>query len=396
MSVRQITEQNGLTLYGKTINTTELPTFAGITMASLDEYIQRTPADVLSADKIIIGDGTNKIKDSLAEVGQTGSINVPLDQGYWINSQPIVYQDGADSNKYKVEVHEGKFNTKIQTNSITSIGANDDISIDANGSGIMRFNTIVNNGCLFGGNTGGLGFNWAIKTTFDSALATDPCAIIGTATESGGGSKIAVVGSNDLQAANWTPLYMQPTVAPNGIVVLGDTTPAIAIASGSKLYSVGGISSSSTLKTNDNGGTNFHSLGGSVSGARVHTLQDATGTIAHLSDIATSAPKWSFGSQAGENAATGTKSIYFGFGDTAFNLVEIFVNVESGTTGHLEGRNSADSSIIFSIDVAGDGTLTYASTSSFSNVSGSKNLIIVDWTRIGGAGACNLYGARLF
>ena len=76
--------------------------------------------------------------------------------------------------------------------------------------------------------------------------------------------------------------------------------------------------------------------------------------------------------------------------------MEIITIVDSGTTGHLEGRNANDSSIIFSIDVLGDGTETYSTTTSFTNVSGSKNRIIVDWTRISGARSCLLFGGRLF
>ena len=39
-----------------------LPTFGGVTMVPLDEYVQRNTADVLSGGKIIVGDGSNKLK----------------------------------------------------------------------------------------------------------------------------------------------------------------------------------------------------------------------------------------------------------------------------------------------------------------------------------------------
>ena len=64
----------------------------------------------MSMNKIISRDGTKIIKDSVADVDATGNINIPFDQGYFINYQLIVYQDNADSSKYKVEVHQGKFN----------------------------------------------------------------------------------------------------------------------------------------------------------------------------------------------------------------------------------------------------------------------------------------------
>ena len=178
---------------------------------------------------------------------------------------------------------------------------------------------------------------------------------------------------------------------------MGDITNATATASGAKLYVQGRISNDSAIRMHDNGGTTYHQISASATTkARSHIFQDSDGTIAHLSDVVTSSPKWSFGDQAGANAATGTKSVYYGIGDTSFNLMEIITIVDSGTTGHLEGRNANDSSIIFNIDVVGDGTETYSTTTSFTNVSGSKNRIIVDWTRISGAGSCLLFGARLF
>jgi len=244
MSARQFTTQNNLPLYSKSLEVLELPTFAGTTMAPLDEYVQRNTADILTANKIIIGDGTNIIKDSLAEVDATGNIGIPLDQGYFINSQPILYQDNADSSKYKVEVNkvlinepsnqiinsntnfsqtvnfvdtsanrvysvqdtgsdanfvmsEGAqtiagnktFSGSILCNDITSIGANDDIVLDANGTGKVKFQTLSNGGTVF---SGGGPSNWAIEATNSNAVNSIVCGSYFS-----GGENRPTIGGND-------------------------------------------------------------------------------------------------------------------------------------------------------------------------------------------------------
>eukprot|EP01080_Neovahlkampfia_damariscottae_P013025 gene13025-biopygen94 len=93
----------------------------------------------------------------------------------------------------------------------------------------MRFNTIQNNGCLFGGDTAGLGFNWAIKTTFSGATGGSDCCIMGCATTSG--EKVAVVGSNNLSATLWTPLYIQPVNIASSYIVMGGVAKSTALAS---------------------------------------------------------------------------------------------------------------------------------------------------------------------
>lgn len=447
--LRPLTQPNNeIDVYCENLTCENLPTFAGVVMPSLVDIVERNAEDILTANRLIVGDGTNIIKDSLAEVDETGNIGIPLDQGYFINSQPIIYQDTADSSKYKVEVNKvlinepsnqiinsntnfsqtvnfvdtsanrvysvqdagadcdfvmssgaqtiagnKTFSDTVLCNNITSVGADDNITIDANGNGKIRFTTLQNAGieCI-----GADADNWAMRLS----NSTDSVSVVlGTFNN---GEDHPSIGGHLSNMSAWSPLWIQDgNIGSNAgsYVVVGASTASQSQASGTnKVFVQGNVAMTNHINIYDAGnGTSYHRLTEvATTGTRVHSLQDSSGTIAHLSDITASTPKWSFGSQAGENAATGTKSIYFGFGDTSFSLMEIFATVETGTTGHLEGRNSSDSSQIFSIDVVGDDTLTYASTTSFTNVSGSKNLIIVDWTRTGGAGACNLFGARLF
>ena len=298
---------NDIHLQPKDLTVENLPTFAGTTLPSVADIVQRNALDVLSGEKIIVGDGTNKIKDS--NIDATGdNINLPLDKGLWINSQPIVYQDNADSSKYKAEVHQLRANEKVLANVITSIGANDDITIDANGTGIMKFNTIINNGCLFGGATSGLGFNWAIKTTFDTAGPTDACVIAGTSTI--GADKVATIGSNDLQASAWTPLFMQPSPAPGAYLVIGDETLATAAATGAKLYTKGltyttGQSICESSMVVRRNGANGHTItsGTAPSANYNHFLQSKTETLAGVDD--TKVKSWSTDTGTGVSGVSG-------------------------------------------------------------------------------------------
>lgn len=96
--LRRITEDaNGITIKCNTIQTDTLPTFAGVTLGDPTDYIQRTALDVLTADKIIIGDGTNKIKDSLIDCAND-NIDLPSSKAYKINGTSLLNHDGTNYN----------------------------------------------------------------------------------------------------------------------------------------------------------------------------------------------------------------------------------------------------------------------------------------------------------
>jgi hypothetical protein len=39
----------------------------------------------------MLGDSTNIIKESVVQIDLTGNINIPIDAGIFINSQPILF-----------------------------------------------------------------------------------------------------------------------------------------------------------------------------------------------------------------------------------------------------------------------------------------------------------------
>jgi len=176
--------------------------------------------------------------------------------------------------------------------SIKSNGENGDIIIDAGGDGIMKFNTIVNNGCLFGGETGA--FTWAIKTVHGEAANSAPCCVVGSSTIPGD-ELISAIGSNNLAATDWTPLYIQPVdinATSGSYVSMGNLSTSFCGLTGAKLivqdkiYATGDISSAGRLKLRDN---NYFSI--YINGTQpnmsdvVHDLPPNGGTLAHTSMI---------------------------------------------------------------------------------------------------------------
>lgn len=308
-----------------------------------NELVTKGSTDILTSNKIMVGDGVNVVKDTLADCDNSGNINIPLDTGYYINNQPIIYQDNADGSKYKAELNkvilndttnqinfsggvqeqylnvndtsanrtytiqdtgadanfimsegnqsingEKTFNNTLKTNTITSIGANDDLILDANGTGQMRFNTIINNGCIFGGDlvSGVPNYNWAIKTIFNGITNPDPCCVIGTFEISG--NKIASIGSNNNEATLWTPLYLQPVSVSTAVVALGDEVPSVVLATGAKLFTKGATYNTGDITTESNAilrknGANGHVLTSSIlpTSTYTHILQPKNGTVCH-------------------------------------------------------------------------------------------------------------------
>jgi hypothetical protein len=132
--LRALTEDNN-NIHVKCLNLTcdNLPTFAGVQMVSLDNVMHRPVGEELAGDKIMLGDSTNIIKESVVQIDPTGNINIPIDTGLFINSQPILFQDNADSSMYKVEVDKAIIGTKLKTNAIVNVNALDNFTIQTDG-----------------------------------------------------------------------------------------------------------------------------------------------------------------------------------------------------------------------------------------------------------------------
>lgn len=411
MSISNILQDNSFKIYCGTLDTENI-TVAGVPVA-VDNLVQRTNANVLNANTLIAGDGTNIVKDTNIVVTDD-NMNLPALKGYYIGNQNVLYDNAgvytveADliqahtaletnlirteainedlninstgtgsillnsatdtgvrvlsssatngalytSNLFNVAgvqtgtnfttehkpvvngvyVNQTEFsglwcqnkgiaplilgnpdigtvnatgtqklycdgnvyvngNIKnsgtIQTNNITSVGASDNIIIDANGSGRILFPTTGNGGVkITGSNTTSYPLMISNSTDLNSV-------VIGTYYD--GTTHNATIGANTSTFSAWKPLWLQTS---------GDTTPIIcgsgvestAIASGSKLFINGNVTSTSDIKSSvlsasnniylQNTGSNYHLLTSTVPASQyTHTFPNATGTIAQSNNI---------------------------------------------------------------------------------------------------------------
>jgi len=222
-----------------------------------------------------------------------------IDDELFVNGQLIADDDISVNPLKKIKTNHVTSsdileNLLIDANeiSIKSNGENGDIIIDAGGDGIMKFNTIVNNGCLFGGETGA--FNWAIKTVYGGAPNSAPCCVVGSSTVTGG-ELVSAIGSNNLSATDWTPLYIQPVnvnTTAGSYVSMGNLSTSFCESTGAKLivqdkiHATGDISSAGILKLRDNNSFSIYIKGMQPTTSNVtHDLPTFSGTLAHTSMI---------------------------------------------------------------------------------------------------------------
>eukprot|EP01080_Neovahlkampfia_damariscottae_P009817 gene9817-biopygen63 len=62
------------------------------------------------------------------------------------------------------------------------------------------------------------------------------------------GDKVSTIGSNDLQASAWTPLYVQPVDVSTAYTVFGDVGFSTASSTGAKIYVKGNIYSTGNVR----------------------------------------------------------------------------------------------------------------------------------------------------
>lgn len=167
--------------------------------------------------------------------------------------------------------------TEIHTNTIRSIGANDNLIIDAQGTGEVQILTVTNGGFKV---TSTVDSSWAARFT----NATSQTAVVLGSYLQGGQNRPSIAGHLQ-DMSDWYPLWIQwdnLAVNSNSYVVMGDIPVAIAAGTGSKLYVQGDVGTTTNLKLRDDG-TNRHTISGnSPGGTRTHTLPNKNGTIQHL------------------------------------------------------------------------------------------------------------------
>jgi len=252
----------------------------------------------------------------------------------------------------------------------------------------MLFNTITTNGCLFGGETGGLSFNWAIKTIYNGIANSDACTIVGHATV--GTTKVAVVGSNSFDATLWTPLYIQPVDVATSHVVIGDAPVATASASGAKLFVKGRISNDSAIRILDNS-TSYHEISGlATTGSRTHSFQDSSGTIAHVGDNI----KTCWSSVAGVSA----DGVFHHFIGKSLNKFQIIANIDvpDSVLFRIIDLDNGSAVVALISKVYSDGAIKIYETTTITNNPTTDHRLAVEYLKSYGAGTSVIYSLNAF
>jgi hypothetical protein len=417
--LRQITEDNnGITVKCKTILTDELPTFAGVSMIFLDNIMRKPIGEKLVGDKIMIGNETNIIKDSLVSVDDEGNVNLPLDTRVFINSQPILFQDNADSSMYKVEVDKAIIGSELKTNNITNITTLDNMAIQSDGE-IKIKSTKSSSGVKLISNSGNASQVAICNDTNETkqlVMSYDILKDRGTlfAIQQGvtvKDNEIEIVGSkvytpSEVRLIKEINQLIFNLLEAGNLIILNASSPAVSRvytlsdvgASADFIMSQGAQTKTSALTLVDQLKCNSSAVikanghiitgGTALTSSYNHFLQSKTETLAGIDDImyfqgASDGVAWN-------PSATTIKYLTY-LNGVGFSKLVFIAEVDSGTTGQLLMIDSFTSNVIATINITGSGTPVIEMTTSFSNLPALDTLIEFVWGRTVGAGGCVLY-----
>lgn len=167
---------------------------------------------------------TSTINNNSLIVGDLGSRNVKQ-TGVLIDSSNNI--TGATS-----------LTGNIKTNSIVSIGANDDIVIDANGGGRVLFNTVINGGVAIS-NINSSNLYWISLT--QSQIGSDRVLVSGSYYY---GEWQPTIGGHTSGLTGWMPLWVNP----GQTTIFGQTSSTAAAINANKIYVVGNSECTGTFR----------------------------------------------------------------------------------------------------------------------------------------------------
>jgi len=225
--LRTLTEaNNGINVFCDSLNCKTNPIFAGQTLNLANSVVKQTE-DILIADRLISGNGTNSIKDTNIS-SANDNIDLPSSKAYKINATTLLNHDGTNYNLDNID--------NIRSD------IDKDLNIDALGTGLIILNTLANGGVKFKGSND---FNWAMRVTNNTDQKAVVVGVYGTQ---------PALGGHTSNMAAWIPLYVQNAdilITPLAYTVFGNLSETFATATGAKIISQGGIHSTSFITAED-------------------------------------------------------------------------------------------------------------------------------------------------
>jgi hypothetical protein len=176
----------------------------------------------LSINNIVIGNGTRDLKDSGISISTPSFTSV---------TTPLINSTGS-----------------LTLNS----ASNQNIIIDAQGTGTVRFPTITQGGVSF--DASDMGVNW-ISTVWTGNGSTE--RLVAGIYDNGIGDQRPVIGGHNSSFSSWRPLWL------NGLgtepVIVGNTTRTASLVHGNMLYCVGNFESTGIIRGSSIRGTDITS-----------------------------------------------------------------------------------------------------------------------------------------
>ena len=300
----------------------------------------------------------------------------------------IICIDKSDSNpKYVAKTITDIFPAAIKTNLITSIAANDNLTLDALGTGKIILSSLSNGGVRFQGSNLTNWANFSTNVTGSEGVIT---GVFDNSTD-----QRPSVGANNTAFTIWAPLWINQ----GSQTIMGDIARASlasapfvdkrAIVEG-KFYATSDIDCGGSIKLGINTG-HFHSITntGLPGIDYTHTLPNANGTISQLGDV----PACLFSSVAGISL----NGIFARCTSSSISKLEFSMLIDTGDTVEIRVTNTVTSAIVMTMTNAAT-TITpliYRTTTITTPVNVDSQLHI-SFNKTSGGGASALYSATIY
>lgn len=269
-----------------------------------------------------------------------------------------------------------------QNLSLTS-STNQDIIIDAGGSGVIRFNTIQNGGIVFDNQATWIGSTWT-----NASQGADRILVAGTYHDT---EWKPCIGAHNTTITQWKPLWLNfGGVGGSHPVIIGNATSTAANTNTNMLYCVGNMESTGTCRATD-----YYASGNILCDTSRNITtnnQIINGTITCTTDLYRDITGWLNLSVTGPGGATNYKIVLPStLSNTVLVKADFFYTMSSYSSGNItvalkdSGGATVSSGLIFA-DSSGS-RLSFGSNNSF----GSSQYLNLDINMNGNTGTLYIF-----
>lgn len=388
MSISNLLVDNKFDLFCKSIDS-ETFILGGTSLPPIADLITRTAANVLTANTLIAGDGTNVVKDTLISVANN-DMDIPAGKAYKINNVSVISEAaGVNTVSAHVMTSVSVAATTLKASQYQGTGPDSSITFNV-GTGAILFDD-MGNGKLKVSSVNDTVYPLVVGNNTDSRVV-----VLGTYYN--GVSHCPSIGSNTSTFSAWTPLYCQ-TSGDSTPFIVGAASEATVIATGSKLYVAGNatltgdLNCANLLATSNmqlgKNGANYHAITSTIAPAAqyTHTMSEESGTLAHTKNMC-------IYNKGG--ATPFVTEVEFLLVDAGISKIQAMGIIDIGTTMTVTLTNMVTAAPIMQIVMIGTGAESFGTSTTVLNIPAGLVYASVDFARTGGAGLFDLHVFRVF